>query len=136
MLEFIVRIFIFFGAIALIGDGFFPVAYENLIVDQHTSNVGRDTNRNGHPSDTSYTLHFIGGRTKSCPVGMHSYSTLSDGDKVIVRTSKIFKKCVRIEKDGTLIYDEGNWRLITAIFGVMLLFATFSKNTKRDEDTL
>ena len=90
----------FIAGVLLLLDTGFPTATEAMQVDGHSSHVDTRVNNTGNFRDTSYNLKFIAGRVDSCSVGYSAYTKLHYGDTVSVKTTKIFKKCISIARDG------------------------------------
>jgi len=123
MFKVLARIFMFVAGVFILLDTGFPTVTESMQVDRHTSNVQQSSGSTGHLSDTSYNLQFIGGRVGSCSVGYSAYSKARDGDTVVVNSTKLFRKCIRISRDDEVLYVEKYWKLFACIFGFLLIAA-------------
>jgi len=135
MLKLALRFAMFIAGVALLLDIGLPTTIESLQVDQHTS---RDGDRqhggfSGRWADTSYTLHFIGGRVSSCGVGYSAYTRLKDGDKVEVQETKLFKNCIRISRGEEVIESDKHWKLFALVGGCLLIAAAIGWLETDDE---
>ena len=123
MLKLVLRLAMFIVGVALLSDIGLPTTVESMQVDQHTSreNDRQHGNGSGQWADTSYTLHFVGGRVSSCGVGYSAYTQLKDGDKVDVQTTKLFKNCIHIARAGEVIESDKHWKIFALIGGCLLI---------------
>ncbi len=125
----------FVMGLVLLLDAGLPSKGESLQVDRHSSSVEHHTNSSGHAggTDTSYTLHFVGGRVSSCSVGYAAYNQLKDGDTVDVRATKVFKTCVRIAQGEEVLQWDKYWKLMGFIGGCLLIAAAIGWIKSEDE---
>ncbi len=126
MLNFIIRVGMALVGLALLVEVFMPPISEATKIDRHELVSQRDTDNNGwHRTSTVYRLHFFGSRIASCDVGVTAYDGTTDGDRVTVRYSRLFKACTAIDKDGVKVYAYLGWRWFYAAGAVFLLLAAF-----------
>lgn len=104
-----------------------PLATADMQVDGHSSATHTTTRDGTRSQDTSYNLQFVGEKPVSCSVGYVAYDKLHDGDTVSVTTTKIFKKCVTIKREGDLVYSMGSWKFFAFIVGLILIACAFGK---------
>ncbi|MGM9482202.1 hypothetical protein ACS5PN_13520 [Roseateles sp. NT4] len=133
MLTFLFRCLLFCFGLVLVVDAGLPMRMHQLHVDRHTSSTSNDTRSSGR-SDTSYTLHFVGGALSSCDVGYATYTTLKDGDSVEVKATKLFKRCVQIERDGETFEYSKYWRLFQLVGGALLILSAVGLLGRDDDD--
>lgn len=106
-------------------DACLPASKSPAQVDRHFTTVEQDTTQRGTAFDTRYNIEFLGGRVPSCSVGYHTYSTLRDGDQVLVTSTKLLKFCLRIERGAEQVYESKHRRLFQGIFAFLLLAVAF-----------
>jgi len=101
------RLAAFIIAILLAIDGFSGERTETLRVDGH-ARIPR-----WHRVD-EYRLQFAGGRVQSCEVGWTVFNALSDGDQVVVDTSRVFRSCDGIRRGDEVINPSSSrkWYLL------------------------
>ncbi|PTT86750.1 hypothetical protein DBR42_13075 [Pelomonas sp. HMWF004] len=134
LFSFLFRCCLFIAGLVFLADAGLPTRTEQLQVDRHTSQTKRD-NRSAASSDTSYTLHLVGGSVRNCSVGYALYTRLNDGDRIEVRSSRVFKQCVRISQGEDIVEDDKYWKLIRLIIGGLMLATAFGWLRGRgDED--
>jgi hypothetical protein len=121
--------------IVLLLDILLPTSTESLQIDQHTSSTEQrpSAGTNARSADTSYTLHFAGGRVSSCSVGYSAYWKLKDGDTVVVQATKLFKNCIRITRGEEIVQANKYWKLLALIGGGLLVAAAIGW-LKTEED--
>jgi hypothetical protein len=102
------------GTAALL-DAALPTADQAMRVDGHHASHDR------RPTRTNYTIELVGGTTDSCGVGYQAYETLHDGDPVTVTTSRLFKQCASIARDGVEVHAHHTWRLWSLLIGAALI---------------
>jgi len=124
---------LFIAGLVFIADAGLPTRTEQLLVDQHTSYAKRD-NVSARGSDTSYTLHLVGGAVRSCSVGYALYTRLDDGDRIEVRSSRVLKRCIRIAQGDDVIEDNKYWKLIGLIVGGLMLASAVGWLRGRGDD--
>lgn len=138
MIKFLVRFCMFIAGVALILDIALPTRTEQLQVDQHTSQTptGYRANRGGdsHWADTSYKIHLIGGVLSSCSVGYSTYGKLKDGDQIEVKSTRLFKNCIRIARREELLESDKYWKLFALICGGLLIAVAVGWLKSDDED--
>jgi hypothetical protein len=100
MLEFLFRLFLFGVGCVALADTFVAPVTESVVLDLHTQFTRRALG-------TNYTLHFGRSRTGSCSVGCGTYRALSDGDELLLTTTRIGRECVKIERHGEEILRTG-----------------------------
>jgi len=103
MLEFLFRLFLLGAGCVALADAFVAPVTESVLVDLHTQSTRRTL-------ETRYTLHFAQSRTDTCSVGYSTYSALSDGDEVLLSTTRIGRECIKIERQGQVILRDTHWR--------------------------
>jgi len=125
----------FIVGLVLLLDAGLPTKTESIQVDRHTSRLENRTTGSGHAggADTSYTLHFLGGRVSSCSVGYSAYNKLKDGDTVEIRATKLFKTCVRIAQGAEVLQFDKYWKLMRLIGGCLLIAAAIGWIKSEDE---
>lgn len=133
MSRFIFRCSLFIAGLAFIADTGLPTRVEQLRVDQHTSYSKNDPHGPG-AGDTSYTLHLIGGVVAKCSVGYAIYTRLKDGDGIEVRSTRLFKSCIRISQDDDVIQDDKHWKYIGFLFGALLIASAVGWLRSDDDD--
>ncbi|WP_255991633.1 hypothetical protein [Chitinolyticbacter albus] len=111
----------------MIADTGLPTRREELQVDRHTSSTQyeRVGDRHGTQADTSYTLHFTGGRLSSCSVGYSAYGRVEDGETVSIRSTRLLKTCIRVSKGDEVIHENKFWRIFGFFFGCLLIGVAF-----------
>jgi hypothetical protein len=111
MLTLLLRLFFLcFGAL-LAFDALLPTATQTLKVERHSvhsSSKGRGD---------SYYIEFDNYRVSSCSVGKQKYHALKDGDELLVKSTRLLKHCVKIEKEGVVVSDKQLWRLLGILLG-------------------
>ena len=130
MFSLLVRIVLFVVGIAMMLDTTLPTRNEEVKVDLHRNSTTKERTINADGTKTvdinsHYQLYFIGGKVDYCNVGYDAYTRLKDGDKISVRSTKIFEKCIQISKDEEPIKDERYWRMMTCIIGLLCIAAAF-----------
>lgn len=120
MFRFLIRCVLFFVGVVLILDIALPTRTEQLRVDRHTSQPRSDT-ESSSSADTRYDIHLVGGAVSSCSVGYSAYGRLKDGDVVEVRSTQLFKDCIRIARGSELIEVSKYWKLFALICGGLLI---------------
>ena len=130
MLKFLFRCVLFCLGLALAVDAGLPMRTHWLHVDRHTSS----TQANTRSSDTSYTLHLVGGNLSSCDVGYATYSALKDGDGVVVQSSKLFKRCISIAREGEILESSKYWRWVELLGGLLLMATAIGWLKSNDDD--
>lgn len=120
MFRFLFRCVLFVVGLAMAADTVLPTRVEQLQIDRHTSRTEAD-DRGFKTGDTSYTLHLIGGMVSTCSVGHALYRRLDDGDRIEVRSTRLFKNCIRISQGDEVIEDDKHWKYIGLIFGALLI---------------
>src|SRR5450432_544941 len=136
MLKFLLRVVSFIVGLVLLAEVGLPTSSQSLQVDQHTSTVSHRSSNgiNSRWADTSYTLHFVGGRLSSCSVGYSAYGKLKDGDTVEVQATKLFKTCIRITRGDEVVEADNHWKLFEIIGGLLLLAVAIGWiNTENDD---
>ena len=83
-------------AVLLAIDAFSGGRSETLRVERHSRVL------HWHHGD-DYRLHFSGGRVESCKVGRAAFDALSDGDTVVVDSSRVFKACDAIRRGDEVV---------------------------------
>ncbi len=123
MFKFILRVAMFLAGFVLLADIVLPTSTQSLQVDQHTIRTDRgSSNGMRHTwTDTSYTLHLVGGHLSSCSVGYSAYWRLKDGDAVVVQATRLLKNCIRITRGEELIEADTRWKIFKLISGLLLL---------------
>lgn len=123
MLKLLGRLLFLLLGVALVTDAFLTQRQQTLTVDQHTSHTDDGHHRSGGIGwgDTSYTLHFAGGRPGSCSVGYAAYHALSDGDPVEVTSTRLFGNCTKIVNGQQIVQRDGLWRLWQVGGGLMMI---------------
>ncbi len=129
MFKLLFRMAMFGLGMALLLDTVLPAIQETLHVDQHTSHskTERDAMTNRSSKSTSYKLVLVGGQIHSCEVGYMAYTSVSDGEEVIVKASKIFHTCAQITTtdNSQVIYDYNFWRIFKAIVAGFFIACAF-----------
>jgi hypothetical protein len=108
MMALVVRIVMFLAAILVTANVLLPNRQERVRVDGHSTSESHE--RSAHQGDRTsidYRLRFAGGSIGSCSVGYSAYNALKDGDEVLVSTTRVFKSCTRITRDGEAIIPTG-----------------------------
>jgi hypothetical protein len=54
-------------------------------------------------------------------VGYQDYQAIHDGDAVTVSTSRLFKQCASIARDGVALHARPHWRLWSLLAGAVLI---------------
>lgn len=138
MIRFLLRCFMFAGGIALILDIALPTRTELLRVDQHTSytETERRSTSTGTATlaDTSYKIHLAGGVLSPCSVGYTTYEKLKDGDAVEVKSTKLFKNCIRIARGDEVLDSDKHWRLFALIGGGIMIAVALGWLKNDDDD--
>ena len=130
MFAFLMRVAFFIGGLTCLLDAGLPVVTETMHVDGHAN--AHQFVRNNATTSSEYTLQLIGGRVASVSVGYQAYNSVNDGDTVTVKTSKIFRRCLKIEKDGEEIYSYFHWKIFSVILGVVLIAAALGWGNNRE----
>lgn len=130
MLQLLGKAVLLLIGLALISDTGLPIRKETLQVDQHTSSGGA----RHAAADTSYTIHLVGGQVSSCDVGYSAYTRLQDGDSVVVKSTRLFKSCIQIDKDSEVISNDKYWRIIGFVIGCLLIATAFGWIDYNDDD--
>lgn len=133
MLRFLFRCVLFFVGLAMIADTGLPTRVEQLRIDRHTSRTEAD-DRGIKTGDTSYTLHLIDGAVSTCSVGYALYTRLKDGDRIEVRSTRLFKNCIRISQGDDVLQDDNYWKYGGLIFGALLIASAVGWLRSDDED--
>lgn len=133
MFQFLFRCVLFLAGLTLIADTGLPTRVEQLRVDRHSSSFKSD-HRGAGAGDTSYTLHLIDGVVSSCSVGYAPYSRLKDGDRIQVRSTRLFKSCIRISQGNDVFEDDKHWKYIALAFGALLIAAAFGWLRSDDDE--
>ncbi|WP_457445877.1 hypothetical protein [Roseateles sp. P5_E4] len=133
MFTFIARCISLIVGLVLIADTGLPTRVEQLRVDRHTSSFKSDQ-RGAGAGDTSYTLHLAGGVVATCSVGFALYTRLKDGDSIEVRSTKLFKSCIRISQGDEVFEDDKHWKYIGLLFGALLIAAAFGWLRSDDDE--
>lgn len=133
MIRFFSRLFLFIMAILMLSDSGLPPRPEDLRVDRHSSHVEHNHQPHGSWADTTYQLHFIGGRLSSCSVGYAAYNGLKDGDAVAVRASRVLGNCIEIRRGSEIISSGKHWRLFELLAGLVFLAMAFGWINNDDE---
>jgi hypothetical protein len=120
MLEFLFRLFLFGVGCVALADTFVAPVTESVVLDLHTQFTRRALG-------TNYTLHFGRSRTGSCSVGCGTYRALSDGDELLLTTTRIGRECVKIERHGEEILRDAHWRWWRVLVAVVFFAAAFGK---------
>ena len=111
MLNFMLRMFFLcFGAV-IACDALLPTATQTLQIVGHkvgSSNKGLSSN---------YSIHFDNVRLHACPVSKKNYYRLNDGDLLVVKSTRLLKQCIKIERDGVEIKSSSVWRLFNLLLG-------------------
>ncbi|MFY9480207.1 MAG: hypothetical protein WAQ08_21440 [Aquabacterium sp.] len=122
MLNFIIRVGMALVGLAMLVETFMPPISEATKIDRHELVSRRDSDNRTSPL---YRLHFFGSRIASCDVGVTAYDGTTDGDRITVRYTRLFKACTAIDKDGIKVYANQGWRWFYAAGAVFLLLAAF-----------
>lgn len=69
-----------------------------------------------------------------CSVGHALYKRLEDGDSIEVRSTRIFKNCIRISQGDDVMQDDGHWKYIGLVFGALLIAAAFGWLRSDDDE--
>ncbi len=133
MFRFLFRCCLFLAGLTLIADTGLPTRIEQLRVDRHTSSFNSDHHGPGS-GDTSYTLHLIDGVVSTCSVGHALYTRLQDGDRIEVRSTRLFKNCIRISQGDEVIQDDKYWKYIGLLFGALLIASAVGWLRSDDDD--
>ena len=134
MFRFLFRCVLFVVGLAMVADTVLPTRFEPLRIDRHTSHSEAD-DRGFKTGDTSYTLHLIGGTVSTCSVGYALYRRLDDGDRIEVRSTRLFKNCIRISQGDDVLEDDRYWKYVGLIFGALLIaFAVGWLRSDDDDD--
>jgi len=133
LFKFLFRCVLFIVGLALIADTGLPIRVEQLRIDRHTSHTQAD-DRGFKTGDTSYTLHLIDGVVSSCSVGYALYTRLKDGDSIEVRSTRIFRNCIRISQGDDVMQDDNYWKYVGLIFGALLIASAVGWLRSDDED--
>ncbi|RZL40098.1 MAG: hypothetical protein EOP35_01775 [Rubrivivax sp.] len=133
MLKFLARCMMFIVGLVLIAETGLPTRAEQLRVDRHSSSFKSD-HRGAGAGDTSYTLHLIDGAVSTCSVGYALYSRLQDGDSVEVRSTRLFKNCIRISQGDEVLEDDRHWKYIALAFGALLIAGALGLLPRSDDD--
>ena len=133
MLRFLFRCCLFIVGLVLIADTGLPTRVEQLRVDRHSSSYNTDHRGTG-AGDTSYTLHLIDGVVSTCSVGYALYTKLNDGDGIEVRSTRLFKKCIRISQGSEVLEDDRYWKYIGLVFGALLIASAFGWLRSDDDE--
>jgi len=120
MLEFLFRLFLFGVGCVALADTFVAPVTESVVLDLHTQSTRRTL-------ETNYALHFGRSRTGSCSVGYSTYRALSDGDEVLLTTTRIGRECIKIERHGQEILRDAHWRWWRVLAAVVFFAAAFGK---------
>ena len=134
MFKFLFRCLLLCFGLVLVVDAGLPMRTHQLHVDRHTSNTQID-HGSGRNSDTSYTIHFVGGTLSSCDVGYATYTALKDGDGVEVKSTQLFRRCVQIKRDGEVFEFSKYWRVFQVLGGVMLMLGALGLLGRNDDET-
>lgn len=111
MLKLLLRLFFLGFGILLAFDALLPTSTQTLKIERHSvhsSSKGRGD---------SYYIEFDNYRVRSCSVGKQKYYALKDGDELAVKSTRLLKHCVKIEKDGVEVSNKGLWRLLGILLG-------------------
>ena len=133
MFTFLFRCCLFIAGLIVIADTGLPTRIEQLRVDRHSSSFKSDP-RGAGVGDTSYTLHLIDGAVSTCSVGYALYSRLKDGDGIEVRSTRLFKNCIRISQGEEVLEDDHYWKYAGLIFGALLIATAFGWIRSDDDD--
>lgn len=113
MFDSMVRIgFLIFGVLMLL-DIILPRATHSASITSHTTSSAR----RGH--GTNYKLHFNSVRNSNCTVDQASYTKLKDGDEVVLQDTRLLRRCVKIERNGELVYNFAYWFLFGLLIGIV-----------------
>ena len=134
MFKFLFRCLLVLMGLVLVVDAGLPMRTHQLHVDRHTSSTQTD-HGTSRSSDTSYTIHFVGGALSSCDVGYATYTALKDGDSVEVKSSKLFKRCVQIMRDSEVFEFNKYWRLFELAGGVLMILGAVGLLGRNDDET-
>lgn len=120
MFQFLSRCVLFVAGLALLADTGLPTRVEQLQIDRHTSQTETD-DRGFGTGDTRYTLHLLGGAVATCSVGYALYTRLKDGDRIEVRSTRLFKNCIRIAQGDDVLQDDKFWKYLGLVCGALLI---------------
>ncbi|RYG17770.1 MAG: hypothetical protein EOO07_10385 [Chitinophagaceae bacterium] len=117
MVTLVLRTAILLGGAAYLFNAFLPTVTGLVKVERHSIIV--------EPPAESYikihTVSFKGAVEGSCSVDEAVYSKISDGDVLAVETTRLFKQCIKIEKNSQLLYHSRFWKFFNIILGVTLI---------------
>ena len=135
MLSVLIRIAALVVAMSVLVDTFLPSTFEAVQVDRHITRDNTSTDRYGnHTQDITYEVQFSGDKADSCAVGYSTYNLLHDGDSVTVQTSRLFRKCIAIDRNDQAVYRATYWRFGSAAFAFFLLAVGFGWLQWYDDD--
>src|SRR4051812_46797040 len=103
MIDAIVRIGLVIFSILMLSDVLLPKATLYTKIASHT--VSSSMRGRGD----SYKLHLDSAINGSCTVGRTAFETLKDGDEVVVENTRLLKRCIKIERNGNLVYSFNDW---------------------------
>lgn len=136
MLRFFIRLVTIIAAVTVLLDAWLPDNTSLAQVDRRFTSLENNATNVGSTLETHYHIELIGGHIHSCTVGYRAYSTLQDGDKVRVTSTRLLKFCRRIERGGETVFETNNRLLVEfvqSIFALLLLAASFGwLRTDRD----
>jgi hypothetical protein len=115
MIKLLFRLVLVIAGVAFFGDALLPAKTQSMLIDRHTSFIDNQS------ADTDYSLSMAGGSVGSCSVGYQSFHDLKDGETVTVKYSALLKRCLEISRNRDVVYYARFWRLISAIFGAVLI---------------
>lgn len=121
MLKLLLRIAMAVAGLAFLVDAGLPFTTQALHVDGHSTSTSRTSGNTGPTRDTTYHLKFADGGLDSCSVGYATYSRLNDGDAVTVKSSRLLKSCVSIERAGETVHTERYWKTAHIALGILLI---------------
>ena len=132
MLSWLIRLVLLVGAMACLTDAMLPLATQQSQIVGHARTITATTNNRAPVQrSTDYKLGLTGGPINSCSVDSAAYEVLHDGDTVTVKTSRLFKSCVKVEHEDDQVYGSKYWRLFRFLFAAVLIvffFASFFAN--------
>lgn len=114
MVNVIFRVFLLCVGIFVACDALLPVTTQTLKIVRHDIIAMRNYSKN-------YNIYFNNSRLKFCTVDKQQYSELNDGDELIIKSSRLLKSCVKIERNGLDVHNSGFWRLFNLLLSAGLI---------------
>lgn len=115
MLKLLLRLFFLgFGALLAL-DALLPTVTQTLKIEAHSVGSSPKSHSKNH------YIHFNNYRLDKCSVSQKNYHALKDGDELVVKSTRLLKHCINIEKNGSEVGRKEFWRLLGLVLGAVFI---------------